>query len=583
MAEITDSIFWRKAYPEIDADREFIGDWAYSSVVGDGAQKGNARLYALMMFDAAKLFGLSPTVLLAQFLHETGRGTSDHWLVDRNPAGIGIWGDGAQTPWTPGVYQAIPLAAHIHVVEMWVRSIDSSGWILSAPTRTDFVNRVREHFITRGRTKSEVTAISNITHAVVDRNWDHIQRVKNLFSQHPNAMTSNISSLNRRFANGECTWACDPEYRTKMVGWIERIEAGYNKQELPVQPAEEMRMEKLTPTVILLAGHRQTVGGGGTPGESARTPKLAAAYQKALKEIGVTTHFLQAEDGDNDPDDTVGGLDVTSHKALLLAQKLIAQGAFVVLLDLHFEGAHASVRGLFSIYPRSNGLTTGAPVGNQGADAAGSNIWDETFGARLSARLSEATGIPLRSTGVVRPGLMGEHQTGVGGQGYRLATFAYTAPVQNNCIRLVVEHGALTNAQDKAIIDAPDFYDKVGSAVKKAFRETFNVAGPIDEPAPGQVPSGNSTPSSYGQVSEFNGAFWYPLGIVLEVGEEGARAKVNGGTETPFIYTYPKGTKLKVDWLVRGQGGVWYYVTRDRLRIPVTEFGVQYVIAKEVI
>lgn len=594
MASVSDTIFYDRQFRGIDDDTEFIVWWTAQGLEQQYVVKHKepTQRYATFMSYGAKLFRLSPFVLSNQFRHETASGNSQGdgagWIDGRNPAGIGIYGPGATTPWTPGPYNAEELAAYIHVVEMWVRSTGSSAWILQSPTPTDFVRRVGEHF-RHSRTADEVRQIERICQMVVDRDWNHLSRVLALFRNYPGALTSTLSSLRARFGpnDSECAWACDPYYDIKMVGWLNRgLQAYQDRAGQPPAPGVDPTMDRLTPVVLLLAGHRQTVGGGGTPGESVRTPNLVKAYQTALNELGVRNIWVQAADGDSDPDDTVGGLDVTSAKASQLGQRLIQEGNFVVLLDLHFEGTAASVRGLFSIYPRSNGLTTGAPVGNQGADAEGRNGWDKVFGARLAKSLSKATGIPLRSTNVVEPGLMGEHQTGVGGDGYRLATFAYTVPLQDNGIRLVVEHGALTNTQDKAIIDGPGYYANVTKGVKEAFAATFATAESPNPPPPPPdeepgVPLGGSAPTTYGKVSIFNGATWYPLSIQLPAGPNGARGKRNAGKDTPVAYTYPAGELVRIDWLVHGQGGTWHYVTRDRLRVPITDFDVQYVLQRE--
>lgn len=540
-------------YPK-DGDRARFVNTMMTLAKGDYKNIGRVRKYATMLWEVARVYKMSATVLGAQFMHETAAGTSDHWIRDHNPAGIGIWGDGAKTPWRyDGTEDPDEVAAAIHVIEMHRRSVNFTLPSTAPSSR-----------------------ISRVISEAVAADINHLVSVSSLFNKHPGARTHNIASLNVRFGGDQCTWACDPNYASKIDRWVTLMQSP-----IPPQEAEGRKMEYLRPAVLLIAGHRQTVSGGGTPGESVRTPLLVNAYRRALESIGVAVHHLQAEDGDSDPDDVVGGLDVASNKARELGAELIKKHSFVVILDLHFEGSAPSVRGLFAIYPRSNGLTTAAPVGNQNADAQGENAWDQAFGLKLSQNLSKFTGIPLRMSGVVAPGLMGEHQTGVGGQGYRLATFAYTAPLQNNAIRLVVEHGALTNGLDKAIIDGSSFYKNVEAAVRDTFVASFDFENPSGSAPSDPIPSGASVPETIGRVSNFNGATWYPLVARLEAGPSGGRAKKNGGSDSPVVYTYPAGSIVKVDWLVRGQGGVWYYVTRDRLRVPVSDFTVSYVIDKE--
>ena len=52
---------------------------------------------------------------------------------------------------------------------------------------------------------------------------------------------------------------------------------------------------------------------------------------------------------------------------------------------------------------------------------------------------------------------MSERQTGVGGQGYRLGVFRDTASLISTSCRFILEAGAHSNAQDKAIMESYDF------------------------------------------------------------------------------------------------------------------------------
>jgi hypothetical protein len=235
-----------------------------------------------------------------------------------------------------------------------------------------------------------------------------------------------------------------------------------------VTPKEKSMPTK--PTVLLIAGHRSH-GDAGNPVEKDMTDDLARAYKTALTAAGYSVTWLQETDGDTDPDDTVGGLDTVSSKA----GQWCAKQTNGVLLDLHFEGTAPSVRGCFSIIPDRTGLVTGAPAVQHAADTWENNVRDRELGRAIVTNLNALTGLPLR-TGIREPGLMDESQTGVGGQGYRLATFAYTSPSCEKVVRLVVEHGAHTNAQDRAIINAPGFFAKCGAAGVAALNAVYGIA-----------------------------------------------------------------------------------------------------------
>lgn len=249
------------------------------------------------------------------------------------------------------------------------------------------------------------------------------------------------------------------------------------------------------PTVLLIAGHRSH-GDAGNPVEKNMTDDLARAYKSALTAAGYTVTWLQETDGDTDPDDTAGGLDTVSNKARQWCASTPGQK---ILLDLHFEGTAPSVRGCFAIIPDRTGLSTGAPVPQSNADTWENNAGDRKLGRAIVDNLSRLTGIPLR-TGIREPGLMDESQTGVGGQGYRLATFAYTSPHCADTVRLVVEHGAHTNAADRAIITAPGFFAKCGAAAVAAMNAVYG-----DAPAPNpEYAEPVGWPSKIGQVGVIN-------------------------------------------------------------------------------
>lgn len=231
--------------------------------------------------------------------------------------------------------------------------------------------------------------------------------------------------------------------------------------------------------IVVVAGHRST-GDPGNPSEKERTDDLARAYRDALRAAGHEVWWLQENDGDADPDDTVGGLDTVGRRTLALCESVGA----TLMLDLHFEGhGNTSVRGCFAIVPDVTGLTTAVPGGAPPHDTWANNPLDQKVGRALTEAIRSQTGIPLR-TGIREPGLMDEGETGVGAQGFRLAMFAYTVPRQPEMVRLVVEHGALTNPQDRAIIDAPGFYQKVGQAAVMAVNTVFGAPEVPDEPDP---------------------------------------------------------------------------------------------------
>lgn len=202
--------------------------------------------------------------------------------------------------------------------------------------------------------------------------------------------------------------------------------------------------------ILLVQGHRNT--SGGDPAESALTPIAARAIQRALRAAGHTADMVQ-----NDHDWYPGSLDEVAREVV----RRHDARAYDLMLDIHFEGDANNTRGMFAIVPDGDGLLSFTPY--RDSDAMAANPLDVQYAEAISAAVSASTGLRLRSGGVVRPGLMSERQTGVGGRGYRLAMFAYTAKVRHNLVRLVLELGNIRG--DAEIITAPGFHERVAAGV----------------------------------------------------------------------------------------------------------------------
>ncbi|HKG24895.1 MAG TPA: hypothetical protein VKB09_04560 [Thermomicrobiales bacterium] len=225
------------------------------------------------------------------------------------------------------------------------------------------------------------------------------------------------------------------------------------------------------PKFLIVAGHRN-LDGGGSSHEKERTPALARTHRDALKAAGFEVHYLQEEDGDGDPNFTNGDLDVVGN----LARDIMAakQGNWV-MIDCHYAG-DGGPKGVFSIYPRSNGLTT-AIGGDQSPDLQDNNPLDEKFGRLAAHHIAQTTGLQVRTTGGVDNGLMPENHTGVGLEGFRLAMFAHTVSLQDRAIRLVIEHG--DSDFDADIIGHNDFTEQAAKGLAAAAVEMFK---PVKKP-----------------------------------------------------------------------------------------------------
>ena len=202
--------------------------------------------------------------------------------------------------------------------------------------------------------------------------------------------------------------------------------------------------------VLLVQGHRNT--SGGNPAEAAITPIAARAIQQALQAAGHTADMLQ-----NEHNWFAGSLDAVAREVVRRHEA----AAYDLMLDIHFEGDANNTRGVFAIVPDGDGLRTVSPY--RGSDAWSSNTLDQSYAEAIAQEVSTATGLGLRRRGVKLPGVMSERQTGVGGKGYRLAMFGYTASVRHRLVRLVLELGNIRG--DDAIIRSPGFYQKAAKGV----------------------------------------------------------------------------------------------------------------------
>jgi N-acetylmuramoyl-L-alanine amidase len=235
--------------------------------------------------------------------------------------------------------------------------------------------------------------------------------------------------------------------------------------------------------VVVVPGHRG-IGDDGSREEAALTPALAREYVRALKAAGHDAWYLPEHDADTMPDNTQGGLDGVGRETLSLCREVGA----TAMLDVHYEGAgNSAIRGLFAIVPDATGLRTAIAGGAPADDTYAANVLDRQLAAAIALRLSEQTKIPRRHAQEL--GIMSERQTYVGAsQGARLAMFAYTAPVRATCVRLVVEHGALTNPSDRALIYQEGFTQQCAAGLVRAFADVFGAVA-VPTPAPAPVPT----------------------------------------------------------------------------------------------
>ena len=228
----------------------------------------------------------------------------------------------------------------------------------------------------------------------------------------------------------------------------------------PVRPPFPLR-------ILVVQGHRNT--SGGDPREAARTPVIANALTAALNAAGHEAACLQHDDGRAD-DWFAGSLDAVGREILTRHRRQPID----LMLDVHLEGDGANTRGVFAVVPDGDGLKTLTPYA--GSDALAANARDHALARAIAHAVAARTGLPLRTRGVVEPGVMSERQTYVGGDlGWRLAMFGYTAPARERMARLVLECGNVVS--DAAIIGRADFPRRVAQGVVEGIARAGSGSG----------------------------------------------------------------------------------------------------------
>ncbi len=373
--------------------------------------------YLTAIFQLAPTIHIDPCLVVAQWDMETGGGTSARWLTNGNPAGLAI-----EKPTDPD--PATFTGDQAAVVHLWALSV--------AMAHREGISA------TEGRLPSSAVPFC--------QRWIAKYKDRNC------PIVVSIADLQRRYKDStgesQSTWAWDQSYAAQVTSRANiTFPNGGGKTNWP--------------RVILNPGHRNTTGGD--PEEAAFTPKLATAYLNTFLGAGVDTVNL----GDTD-----GSLDAVCRR---INQIIETTKGPCLFLDLHLEGS--PVPGVFAIVPDISGLITNAPIQQNSADTWSNNTRDRQLGRAIAQNIARATGLTLRE-GVRELGLMDEHETGVGGDGYRLAVFAYTSPYAARVVRLVIEHGNHTVEPDRSIIFADGFAQKCADAAVVAFKSIYGTPPP---------------------------------------------------------------------------------------------------------
>ena len=318
---------------------------------------------------------------------------------------------------------------------------------------------------------------------------------------------------------------------------------------------------------ILSAGHRNT-DGGGAHREIEWTYPISVKLKQAIQRRGGKAWIIQEEDGDSDPTFCIGrGLQNAARLCVDLANNVGGVDAYI---SMHYEGGPA--RGFFGIFP--DGTWSGV------SDTRADNPLDERL-CEVLAHHVEKTGMPKRTVGVVKPGVMSELQTGVGAQGYRLGEFVGTLGFRDKTARVILEGGNYVSEADRAMLWDAAWQDQYAEAIVDGLEEVFGkFSGTQPEPAPEPAPTPTPEPKpeyetaspikeiadSRPFVALANGAVLVRADVVVEAVRDTPRLKCAGGSAKvgPDI---AKGTQFATDYLIVNNDGSLYWYTPWATRV----------------
>lgn len=318
--------------------------------------------------------------------------------------------------------------------------------------------------------------------------------------------------------------------------------------------------------VLIVQGHRNTSGGNAA--EVAITPQASRAIQHALRAAGHTADMLQ-----NESNWFPGSLDTVAREVV----KRHDSDPYDLMLDVHFEGDTRGTRGVFAIVPDGDQLRSLTP--HRGSDSLVSNSKDVRFAEEIARAVAHTTGLALRTSGVAKPGVMSERQTGVGGQGYRLAMFGYTAAVRHHMVRLVLELGNIR--ADADTIGSPGFFERAAAGVVNGITNALGTGNDIVIVQPNLPPFGTLTTLARPAevrvtVDGLNVRRWAQLNqrimrVLYRGNSFSARGWIVGDSVDGNPVWWVMGTGAKTDLQWRVWSGGTSFTTEQILALPTRE------------
>jgi hypothetical protein len=401
--------------------------------------------------DWTTFFKISPRIVMAQILHETGwfSFTGDVQWWQFNLAGIGATG---------GVIG--------HMFTKWRTDpiwINQAGPTCPSSTAKLF-NATWDQIMVSISADRAVQAVCE-HHAVYiygeENHWPQVP-VVTIDPRYQNVIFAGKDGTIRVLGDYRNNWAVPGLLYPEMVRDI--------ANQLPTIQSNGGPMSR-TLRIVIAAGHHNT--SGGHPREVQLTGPLTKEYLRVGRSLGHDMLTYTPNDGLGNYD---GPLDTGASQVLVYDK----QKPVDCYMEVHFqgltEGSNAG-RGHFCIHP-------------DWGDDVDVEVRDE-FGPNWSREFNLRTGMPIWTDGV-----MSEKQTGVGLQGFRLGVFRVTEPVKDHTTRMIIEHGSHTSPADLAIIMGPNFNTQAAQAFFTSLHRFYglpdpNFSGAQPIPTPKPVPPPN--------------------------------------------------------------------------------------------
>ena len=404
-------------------DHASLANWA----IGNGASRpDDLRVYLDTLYRLAPVYNLNAAILAAQSAHETGGWTSEWWNSRLNPAGIGITGDLAQNAASRD-FRTGEAAARAHVLHM---GLYTAGDDIRAGFR-------RED----------------------DPRWDA-------------ALAAGMARVATTLGDLAGTWAADPLYGSKLVRWLERLDAAGLLSANPGTSGgpgrNPVRGDRDRPVVIAIGmGHRNT-GRGGARDEIHWSPGAARALQRRARARGIVAELIAEHDNDDEPD--WSNTDRQSAARIGVRNIERIHGTVDVVIFMHYNGGGAP--GAHFIHP--DGWT--APFRKR----------DNPGDVRLCRRIKNhvhatgSVGLLAFQSWLDEPGVMSERETGAVAHrnGFRLGEMLGVEEWRAHTFRVIAEAGSIDVPREAAYIRDPRWVEfTYCEAILDAIEEEFGRSG----------------------------------------------------------------------------------------------------------